>query len=425
MAQEVAAPIPYEEARTPRASRGRKLFYLARQHPLGFFGLFCVVVLFGAGILADVVAPSDPLEPSRKTQAAGTLVESIGADDTIMKFENLRPGLGGTAFLGDEQIRIEFFLSESDISEVEVTRGANNTTPVAHEAGDALQLPDSINELESPSLDHPFGTDRLGRDVLSRTIWGARISLLIGLVSVVVGITLGSFFGILSGYMGGIVDSLIQRFVDMLLAFPALVLLLAIITVVGDESSDVRQGIDSVLSPVLASDGSFWGIPVFVDIFVVSVGIGVAVAVGTARIVRGAVLSLKENVYIEAARSIGASSQRIMWSHIFPNVAALVVILGSIFLPIAILAESAISFLGVGVPEPTPSWGADLSEQNRNDALQGDWWPAFFPGLALSLLVLGFNMLGDAFRDISDPRLRGGMGSGPGGGGGRGGMGGL
>jgi peptide/nickel transport system permease protein len=209
----------------------------------------------------------------------------------------------------------------------------------------------------------------------------------------------------------------------MLLAFPALVLLLAIITVFGDESSEVRSAIDDFLAPILSSDGSFWGIPVFVDIFVVSVGIGVAVAVGTARIVRGAVLSLKENVYIEAARSIGASNSRIMWSHIFPNVAALVVILGSIFLPIAILAESAISFLGVGVPDPTPSWGADLSEQNRNDALQGKWWPAFFPGFALSMLVLGFNMLGDAFRDISDPRLRGGMGSGPGGG--RGGMGGL
>jgi ABC-type dipeptide/oligopeptide/nickel transport system permease subunit len=159
-------------------------------------------------------------------------------------------------------------------------------------------------------------------------------------------------------------------------------------------------------------DGTFWGIPNFLDIFVVSLAIGLAVAVGTARIIRGAVLSLKENVYIEAARSIGASPSRIMRSHIMPNVLALIVILASIFLPIAILAESAISFLGVGVPEPTPSWGADLSEKNREDALQGYWWPAFFAGFALSLVVLGFNLLGDAFRDISDPRLRGG-GSGP------------
>jgi peptide/nickel transport system permease protein len=425
MAQEVAAPIALEQERTQRASRWRKGLFLIRHHPLGFFGLLCVALLFGAGILADLVAPWDPLEPTRKDRVVGTLVEPVSADDTTMKFEKLRGGLGSTAFLDDEQVRIEFFLSESDIAEVEVTRGTNNTEPAAHDAGASYQLRGAVDDLQKPSLEHPFGTDRLGRDVLSRTIWGARISLLIGLVSVVVGISLGSFFGIVSGYMGGIVDTIIQRFVDMLLAFPALVLLLAIITVVGDESSDVRQAIDDVLSPVMASDGSFWGIPVFVDIFVVSVGIGVAVAVGTARIVRGAVLSLKENVYIEAARSIGASSQRIMWSHIFPNVAALVVILASIFLPIAILAESAISFLGVGVPDPTPSWGADLSEKNRDDALQGKWWPAFFPGLALSLVVLGFNMLGDAFRDISDPRLRGGMGSGPGGGGGRGGMGGL
>jgi len=144
------------------------------------------------------------------------------------------------------------------------------------------------------------------------------------------------------------------------------------------------------------------------------VGIGIAVSVGTARVVRGAVLSIKENVYIEAARAMGASDARIMRKHIFPNVAALVVVLASIFLPIAILAEAAISFLGVGVPDPTPSWGADLTGPNREDALRGVWWPVFFPGLALSLVVLGFNLLGDAFRDISDPRLRGGLGSGSG-----------
>jgi peptide/nickel transport system permease protein len=188
-------------------------------------------------------------------------------------------------------------------------------------------------------------------------------------------------------------------------------LLLAIITVIGDDSSAVRKFLSNN-TPV--PDGTFWGIPNFLDIVVVSLAIGLAVAVGTARIIRGAVLSLKENVYIEAARSIGASPSRIMRSHIMPNVLALIVILASIFLPIAILAESAISFLGVGVPEPTPSWGADLSEKNREDALQGYWWPAFFAGFALSLVVLGFNLLGDAFRDISDPRLRGGSSGPPG-----------
>ena len=152
----------------------------------------------------------------------------------------------------------------------------------------------------------------------------------------------------------------------------------------------------------------------------ISIGIGIAVAVGTARIVRGAVLSIKENVYIEAARALGASDSRIMVRHIFPNVAALVVILASITLPLAILAEAAISFLGVGVKQPRPSWGADLTGPNQEAGLRGDWWPAFFPGLALSFVVLGFNMLGDAFRDISDPRLRGGLGPGGGAAGGSG-----
>jgi len=424
MAQEIAVPIPLEETRQARPSRWRRALHLARQHPLGVFGLFCVVLLFGAGIFADFVAPYDPLAFDRDAKEVGVLAETVSEDDEQFVIDNPDTGLGSTIFIEEEQITILGILSEVGNSmEAQVIRGVNDTTPVAHEAGVALTLPNAVQDRQSPSWDHPFGTDRLGRDVLSRTIWGARISLLIGLVSVFFGVSLGTVFGVISGYMGGTVDSVIQRFVDMLLAFPALVLLLAIITVIGDESSDVRRFIDDLLSPILAEDGSFWGIPTFVDIFVVSVGIGVAVSVGTARIIRGSVLSLKENVYIEAARSIGASPFRIMRSHVLPNVAALVVILASIFLPIAILAESAISFLGVGVPDPTPSWGADLSEKNREDALQGVWWPAFFPGLALSLVVLGFNLLGDTFRDISDPRLRGGgMGGGGGGssGGGRG-----
>jgi peptide/nickel transport system permease protein len=279
--------------------------------------------------------------------------------------------------------------------------------------GDAEKL-QLTNKQESPSLAHPFGTDNLGRDVLGRTIMGARISLLVGLVSVSVGITIGTFLGVLSGYAGKLIDSVIQRGVDILLAFPAIVLLLAIITVTGDDTAFKDFLVDYTQIP----EGRFLGIPVFLDIFIISVGIGIAVAVGTVRVVRGAVLSLKENVYIDAARAMGASDARIMWKHIFPNVAALVVVLASVFLPIAILAEAAISFLGIGVPEGTPSWGADLTGNNREDTRNGIWWPVFFPGLALTLVVLGFNLLGDAFRDIADPRLRGGRGGGGGGGGG-------
>ncbi len=270
----------------------------------------------------------------------------------------------------------------------------------------------------APSWSHPFGTDRLGRDVLSRTVFGARISLMIGLVSVIIGTTMGTVFGVISGYFGKLIDSIIQRLIDVMLAFPPVVLLLVIITVIGDEDSAFRKFLTEH-TPV--PEGTFLGVPVFLDIFVIAVGIGIAVSVGTARVVRGAVLSLKENVYIEAAQAMGASDRRIMMKHIFPNVAALVVVLATIFLPIAILAEAAISFLGIGVPDPTPSWGADLSGPNRQDAISGGiWWVVFFPGLALSLVVLAFNLIGDAFRDLSDPRLRGG--GGPGGGGSRGGF---
>jgi peptide/nickel transport system permease protein len=419
MAQEVAAPIELqEEARAPRPSRFRRILQLARQHPLGVLGVFCVSLLFVAGLFADVMSPYDPLAVDRENQTVGTLGESVSADDTTFTIIDPGTGLGSTIFIGDEQVRIEFPVSEiGNESVFDVIRGVNDTVPADHEAGQSFYLTNAVKSLYEPSFEHPFGTDRSGQDVLSRTIWGARISLMIGLVSIFFGMTLGAFFGVVSGYIGGFTDSVIQRGVDIILAFPALVLLLAIIAVIGDPDSSVRKAVDDLLSPIMAEDGTFWGIPNFVDIFVVSLAIGVALAVGTARIVRGAVLSLKENVYIEAARSIGASPTRIMRSHILPNVAALIVVLGSIFLPIAILAEAAISFLGVGVPWPTPSWGADLSGPNRTDALDGFWWPVFFPGLALCLIVLGFNLLGDAFRDISDPRLRGGGG----GGGGRGG----
>jgi peptide/nickel transport system permease protein len=269
------------------------------------------------------------------------------------------------------------------------------------------------NLRQSPSLSHPFGTDRLGRDVLSRTIWGARISMFIGAIAVVFGSTIGTFFGVISGYLGKIVDSLIQRAIDMLLAIPALILLLAIISVTSDPGSRIHKWLAATPIP----EGTWLGMPEFLKLLIMSLGISVAVAVGTARVVRGAVLSLKENVYIEAARAMGASDKRIMVQHILPNVLALVVVLSTIFLPLAILAEAAISFLGLGVPQPTASWGADMTGNNQNDAInRGVWWVVFFPGLALSLTVLAFNMIGDGVRDISDPRLRGGRGSGGSGG---------
>jgi ABC-type dipeptide/oligopeptide/nickel transport system permease subunit len=268
MAKEVALELDSPLTPPSAAPRWLKILRLARAHPLGVFGLCCILLISFCALFADLIVPYDP--------------EAI-------------------AGLGDA-------------------------------------------DTESPSLDHPFGTDRLGSDVFSRTIFGARIAMLIGVVSVTFGMVLGSAVGIASGYFGGFVDSVLQRIVDALLAFPAIVMLLAIIAVIGNEDSAVRGFLNSTPLP----GGKWWGIPNFLDVIVISLAIGFAIAVGAARVIRGAVLSLKENVYIEAARAMGASDLRIMMRHVLPNVAALIVVLGTIFLPIAILAEAAISFLGVG-----------------------------------------------------------------------------
>jgi len=405
MAREVAAPLELEEeARIERPPLGRRLVNLARQHPLGVFGLFTVALLFFAAVFADVIAPYDPQAIDRAVQEVAQLNASVDAEETRLPISyagKLELGPGGAFTIDDEKM----YIMTIGQDELTVGRGTGGSVAAPHDAGAPLVIIDEV--FEGPSWSHPFGTDSLGRDVLSRTIFGARISLLIGTVSIVFGVTIGAFLGVVSGYFGRFMDSLIQRSVDVILAFPAIVLMLAIVTVIGDEDSAARRFLaDNTPVP----EGSFLGVPFFLDIFILSLAIGVAIIVSLARITRGAVLSIKENVYIEAARALGASDARIMWHHIFPNLLALVVVLASITLPIVIIAEAAISFLGVGVPAPTPSWGADLTGPNRESALSGSWWPVFFPGLALSLVVLGFNMLGDAFRDMSDPRLRGAAG---------------
>ena len=228
---------------------------------------------------------------------------------------------------------------------------------------------------EDPSWAHPFGTDGLGRDLFSRVVHGARISMSVAFLSVIGGSVIAVVIGIVSGYVGGVVDSVIQRTVDTAIAFPALLFLLILASVLGPSFRTV----------------------------VVAILIGIIAPV--TRIVRGAVLSERNNQYVEAARALGASTPRILFVHIAPNIVALAIIVATTLLGLAILLEASLSFLGLGIPIPNPSWGTDVSLARRE--LPFHFWWVFFPGAAITLTVLGFNLLGDALRDIFDPRLRG------------------
>lgn len=230
---------------------------------------------------------------------------------------------------------------------------------------------------QAPNPAFPMGTDSYGRDVLSRIIYGARISMLIGVGAVSISVTAGTILGVLSAWFGGRADLLFQRLVDATMAIPALVLLLTVVSVLG-------AGVTNVII-ALALRGS----------------------ITESRIVRSAVLSVKENQYIESARAIGATPVRLMTLHILPNVFAPIIVMATVALGQVILAEASLSFLGFGVPPPTPSWGQMLSSEGRQ-AMMSAPWLAVFPGVALSAAVFGINMLGDALRDVLDPRLRGG-----------------
>jgi peptide/nickel transport system permease protein len=310
--EQILAEDAADAARPKR--RMRKLLRLARDNPLGAFGAFIIVVLLVTGTIGPGMSISIPF--------------------------------GGPEILSTPRL-----------------------TPDAYDDVGAGK------KLEDPSLAHPFGTDASGRDMVARVIAGARVSLLVGIISVVCGVMIGMVVGIFSGFSGGWVDNVIQRGVDSIIAFPGLVFLLIIM---------------SVLNPSMLT---------------VTVVIMLLAIFPTIRITRGATLSEKNNQYVEASKAVGASSSRILFRHLLPNILPLGIVLMTTLLGTAILAESALSFLGLGIPEPNPSWGRDINTARNSFPIHV--WFALFPGIAISLTVLAFNLLGDSLRDIADPRLRG------------------
>jgi peptide/nickel transport system permease protein len=233
--------------------------------------------------------------------------------------------------------------------------------------------------LSAPSAEHILGADNLGRDVFSRLVYGARISLIVGLAGAAIEIVVAFLIGGISGFFGGKMDMLTQRFVDTMQTFPTLIIYITVMAVVG-------QG---MLPLILV--------------------LGVSSGIAASRTTRSAVIGIKENVYFSAAQAIGTKVMVILWRHIIPNIMPVLIIQFTLAVGRMILAESTLSFLGFGIPPPEPSWGGMLSGAGRRYMLVAPWM-VLWPGLALAITVYGINMLGDALRDLWDPRLRGGLG---------------
>jgi peptide/nickel transport system permease protein len=232
------------------------------------------------------------------------------------------------------------------------------------------------NRLLSPSWAYPFGTDNLGRDMLSRCLYGAQLSVIIAFTAATLATVISVAIGILTGYLGGKIDLVTQRVVDAWMSFPALIILLVVVSVLG-------PGLPQIIFTL-----------------------GLLLGIGGSRIIRSAVLSVREHMYVHAAQSIGASTRRILWRHILPNIMPPIIVLFTTSIGAVILAESSLSFLGLGVPPPTPTWGGMLSGSGRTFMFQGPWL-ALAPGLCLTIVVYATNVFGDALRDLLDPRMRG------------------
>lgn len=230
------------------------------------------------------------------------------------------------------------------------------------------------NITAAPGAGHLFGTDDLGRDIFSRIVYGARISLLVGIVATIISMVIGTALGLVSGYFGGWVDTVLMRFTDMVFAFPTALLMIAILAVFENPSIDK-----------------------------VFVFLGLLGWPSTARLVRGQVLSVREMDYVTAAKALGFSESRIMLRHVLPNILAPIIVMATLMIPGNILTEAWLSFLGLGAQPPTPSWGSMINEGQAY--LQTRFWICLFPGAAIFITVLGFNLFGDGLRDYFDPKL--------------------
>jgi len=334
----------------------------------GTIGEWAALVGVVCGLYAAVrIGAASDTEPERAAAAVGERARPPAAESqwamAWRRFRRHRPAMIGLASL--------FVLGLAAV-----------LTPLLAPYDPAMQGADLVaTRFQPPSLIHPMGTDHFGRDVLSRVLYGGRTSLTIGTLAVAIGITLGSMIGAVAGYSRGWIDAVSMRGVDLLLSFPRLVLLITIVALV--------QPSVAVITLVLGLTG--W--------------------MATSRLVRGEVLSLREREFVQAARALGYTSPRILLRHVLPNVASPIIVAATLGIGNTILVEASLSFLGLGVPPPAPSWG-EMVARGRDVMVQAPWI-TLFPGLAIVVTVMSFNLIGDGLRDALDPRSASRFGSAP------------